>query len=59
MIAHLDKDQVAAGEHKQYDPVRYHFEWNSNHTECDVYALNWWDDASYAAYQGDPYHPED
>jgi hypothetical protein len=39
--------------------VRYHFEWNSNHTECDVYALNWYDDASYAVYQGDPYHPED
>jgi hypothetical protein len=52
-MIHLSKDQVARGEHERYDPARHDFRWNADQTECGVAPLAWWDDASYAAYQGD------
>jgi hypothetical protein len=52
-MIHLNAEQVARREHEQYDPARNDFRWNADYTEVDVVPLTWWDDASYADYQGD------
>ena len=35
-----------------FNPVRHDFSWNKDFTAFRPLALRWWDDASYAAYQG-------
>lgn len=45
--------KVKAEDIEQYDPARYDFRWNADYTEAEVITLPWWDEASYAAYQGD------
>jgi hypothetical protein len=52
-MVRLTREQVAAGEHREYDPERHDFRWNEDFTECVIVPLAWWDDASYAEYQGD------
>jgi len=49
----LTKEQVANQEHKNYDPSCYHFLWNENYTECDIYSTSWGSESSYAKYQSD------
>jgi len=51
-MIHLTVEQVQAEVYKQYDPERHDFVWNSDGS-CDIFPLRWWDDASYAQYQGD------
>ena len=53
MSIRLNAQQIAAEEYKNYDPDRFDFVWNADFTECEVHPLTWWDEASYAAYQGD------
>lgn len=56
------KRQVEAREYERLDPARYDFRWNRDFTECEAVPLLWWDDASYAAHQGDSgddYEPDD
>lgn len=53
-MIHLNREQVHNDEYKQYDPYRHDFRWNADYTEVDVIPLAYWDDASYADYQGDP-----
>ena len=50
---HLNAEQVRNREHEGYDPGTHDFRWNADYTEVDVIRLVWWDDASYAEYQGD------
>lgn len=52
-MIHFDKGQVARREYEQLDPIRWDFHWNSDFTECDAYPCLWWDEGSYAQYQGD------
>ncbi len=52
-MIHLDAEQVSRGEHEGYNPDRYDFRWNLDFTEVDILPLAWWDDSSYADYQGD------
>lgn len=51
----LTAEQVQNGEYKQYDPERYDFRWSTDFSTVTVIPLSWWDDASYARYQGDQY----
>lgn len=37
---------------------RFDFRWNDDYSAFFVVALSWWDEASYARYQGDDDHYE-
>ncbi len=52
-VTHFNAEQVANKEYEQLNPARYDFYWNADYTEVDAVKLRWWDDASYARYQGD------
>lgn len=45
---------LTASEAHEYNPERYDFVWNADYTRCRAINLAWYDDASYAAYQGGP-----
>lgn len=49
----FDAQQVANRDYEKLDPARWDFVWNADYTTVTAFALAWWDDASYAAYQGD------
>lgn len=49
MIRNVTADQLDS-----YDPARYDARKNDDGT-YDLTPVLWWDDASYARYQGDPY----
>jgi hypothetical protein len=51
----FNAEQVANREYEQLDPSRYDLHWNADYTACVAVPLTWWDNRSYAAYQGDPY----
>ena len=51
----LTEEQVAAGVYKEFCPVRYNFHWSEDYKTVTITKPPYWDDASYAAYQGDPY----
>lgn len=38
---------------ENFNPDRFDFRWNADYTEFCPVRLRWWDDASYAAWQGD------
>lgn len=40
----------------EFPPDRFDFYWSSDWRHVEVVALRWWDEASYAEYQGDPLH---
>jgi len=48
----LTAEEVKAEKYKQWSPERYDFTFHADGT-CTITQLLWWDDASYAAYQGD------
>ena len=50
--ATLTAAEVAAEAYKAYSPLTNEFVWLPD-GGCRVVPLTWWDDASYAAYQGD------
>lgn len=49
----LTGEEVTNGALDNYDPSRYDFIPNGNDGGF-LYRLAWWDDASYAKFQGDP-----
>ena len=48
----LSPDQVKNKEYEHFNPERYDFFFRPDGS-CLVVELSWWDDASYARYQGD------
>lgn len=53
-VARSRLDNVTLGELSNFDPSRYDARPNGDGTYQLIPVL-WWDDASYAAYQGDPH----
>lgn len=55
----MDEFPLTAAEARNLDPARYDFIWNADYSRCRAVKLAWYDDASYAAYQGDGCEPDD
>jgi hypothetical protein len=60
MAKHFDTEESAreagyfpADQCKNYNPERYDIFWTDDYAYFLPVALTWWDDASYARYQGD------
>lgn len=45
------EDQDPSSVSRLFNPYRYDFYWNKDCTAYRPIALQWWDDASYIAYQ--------
>ena len=54
----LTAAEVAAEKYKEWSPDRNDFRFHPDGT-CTITPLAWWDDASYARYQGDDPHADD
>jgi hypothetical protein len=45
--------EFPADQVERFDPSRFDIFWNADYTRFNAVRLSWWDDRSYADYQGD------